>query len=387
MSSLNAFYLLFGIKGLFFGAYYPLWPNLLLQLGFGTSEIAKVFGIQTAVNLVFNIPSGILSDRVGHKRVSLLGILLIVAGVLVPAFRGISLNTILVGTALVALGDTFAAGALQAWLKDVQERGNGFSVTTHTILSRDQFERVGMIAGAFILIPLIVWVSKTGLWSEERLPWLILGGAGLVFFSWAALIKSAPVEIHSERKRLSFDSFKIPELRWLFLSCLMYGFANAVLGTVFWPKVNTLVAAGLSVASVQGVLSLTRITGITLWKKSGIMHKWWSVILSLLIASLFLAVFGVAQVSWVAIVSWLLLVVGLSLHAGALEFSILKFSSFDKATVLSTAAAVQGVGTYLSARVIEGVTKQEGNLGVVCVAGAVCLLLAALSILPAVRSR
>ena len=120
MSSLNAFYFLFGIKGLFFGAYYPLWPNILLQLGFGTSEIAKVFGIQTAVNLVFNIPSGVLADRIGHKRISLVGILFIVVGVLIPAIYGVRLNTILAGTALVALGDTFAAGALQAWLKDVQ---------------------------------------------------------------------------------------------------------------------------------------------------------------------------------------------------------------------------------------------------------------------------
>ena len=56
----------------------PIWPVYINLLGASMTELGLVFSISTAVGAMMQIPSGLLSDRIGRKKLHLLGMLLAV---------------------------------------------------------------------------------------------------------------------------------------------------------------------------------------------------------------------------------------------------------------------------------------------------------------------
>ena len=68
------------------------------------------------------------------------------------------------------------------------------------------------------------------------------------------------------------------------------------------------------------------------------------------------------------------MVICISLQAGALESAFLSRINFDRATVLSSAAALQGIGTFVGAKFIENIATQKESLPLICTLGAVMMI-------------
>ncbi|UCD97227.1 MAG: MFS transporter [Candidatus Bathyarchaeota archaeon] len=64
----------------------PIWPIFISSLDASMTEIGLVFAISNAVGALMQIPSGLLSDRFGRRRLHLLGSLLAVVSPLMYAF-------------------------------------------------------------------------------------------------------------------------------------------------------------------------------------------------------------------------------------------------------------------------------------------------------------
>jgi len=67
---------IFVLSSLASGLISPLWPIYIRSLGASMTELGLVFSISNAVAAVLQIPSGLLSDRFGRKKIHCIGTLL-----------------------------------------------------------------------------------------------------------------------------------------------------------------------------------------------------------------------------------------------------------------------------------------------------------------------
>jgi len=72
---------IFGLSNAASGILTPIWPIYILQLGATMTELGLVFSASNIAATFLQIPSGVLSDRFGRKRLHALGVLL---GILPP---------------------------------------------------------------------------------------------------------------------------------------------------------------------------------------------------------------------------------------------------------------------------------------------------------------
>jgi MFS family permease len=152
----------------------PFWGLYILELGGTKSSIGLLTTIQSLTTLMVQLPGGVISDRLGRRRVILVSSLL---SILPPIIYWYSSNwtTLIVGS-ILASSSALATPALNALIADslpVENRATGFGAYTmswylaivcaiplggYTLeqLGVIQGTRVGLIVSAAFSIPVIL---------------------------------------------------------------------------------------------------------------------------------------------------------------------------------------------------------------------------------------
>lgn len=149
-----------------FGPIYALYTVLFLDNGITAAQVSMVFVVWALVEMVCEIPSGALADRVDRRR--LLGVAFalraigIAVWLVVPSYPGV-----LLGAALWALHSSLASGAREALIHD-ELAAAGEAAAYPVVMARiGQLGHVGVALGT-----IVASVAVTGGATIEQLGWV-----------------------------------------------------------------------------------------------------------------------------------------------------------------------------------------------------------------------
>ncbi len=367
------FSLLYLFYGALVGSYYAIWQNEFISIGFGVETLAGIMAIQTLISTIIEIPSGVIADRIGHKRTVIIGLVLHMIAFIPPSISG---TYTALCFAILTLGGAgaFLNGALQSWTAEVQEDAMG-GLKTSSFIKWDQIQRIGMILGS-LSIPFIIGIVDT----HHQLPWMI-------FFVLAFILTIISLNVPHEKTRKQHHSlietwkfsslvviFRSRTLLWIFLGIFIFGIADGIVSATFWPKIRQL---GINQVAyfgfIQTSLSLSRLIGLQIWKKISWIEQPFVPGISLAISSLFFFLFAVSSQPLIAITWWLIRIVIVSIYFTAIDVMLLRFESTKllRATVLSVAAVVTSLGIIFSTTVISLLSKNSSLINTFCIFGAI----------------
>jgi len=161
-------------------------------------ELGVIAAITATTQLVLEVPSGYIADKIGHKRALVLGSVIIATSPLAyifwPSFMGV-----LLGSAVFFGGVAFHTGTMEAFLHEtLLELGR--EKETARVIGLSQ--TVGLIGNVVIiaLVPLTYVI-------DVRLPFVI-GSALLMLDLIVTLAFTTPVKTHKNVSELELMSFK-----------------------------------------------------------------------------------------------------------------------------------------------------------------------------------
>ncbi|MFC2080303.1 sugar MFS transporter [Bacteroidota bacterium] len=147
--------------------------------------------------LVLSVPVGILQDRLGKRNVLNIGMIITALGLLIP-FLFYSFATILMGFALLGIGNTVVQVSANPLLVDVVPSNRRSS-----FLSFSQFVKA---IGSMIMAPLAgILASKFGDW---KLIFVVFGVVSILTVLWLATIKIEETK-NTEQRATFGSSFKL----------------------------------------------------------------------------------------------------------------------------------------------------------------------------------
>ena len=88
-----------------------------LTKGFNYAQIGIATAVMTAGYVLFEVPTGVVADKISRKLSVLIGLTIHALGLLVLILLN-NFPLLILYSILTALGGTFASGSLQAWLYD-----------------------------------------------------------------------------------------------------------------------------------------------------------------------------------------------------------------------------------------------------------------------------
>ena len=368
------------------GGYFALWQNELISQGYGFTDIAGIVTVQTLVGIVLNVPTGILADRIGHRRTTQIGYFLYALAFLLPAFAS-SARLISYAVILVGVGGAVLDGALESWATAAKEKYDQ-GVKSKRFMERDQAQRVGMIAGA-LMIP-----GAVGLFGHRfGFPWTVFFGLALALVVASVSMKDGIVE---EKKCETMAPWLLSRENWrmflasrrqqlLFLGIFVFGMADGVVSTVFWPTVRSYgIASVAAFGLIQTSQSLSRLVGLHFWKKAH-WNDHDSLPGGVLIGSgLLFVAFSFATGAGAGLTLWLLRIAVLSAYFSALQAMMVRDPSIRaaRATILSLSTVVSSLGTVFATSLIS-VVGNGVSLGRVAAGGGVLTIVAGIAMLRA----
>ncbi len=146
----------------------PLLPDYVHDLHLSKTQVGLVVGIYSGAVLVFSVPVGYLADRVGARRLTIVGVALLAAATFGCAFAG-GFWALLLARAGQGLSSAISWTAALAWLSEASEPGRRGRVLG-TAMS---FATVGTIIGP------VVGGLLGGAYSL-RTPFILLGSITVV---------------------------------------------------------------------------------------------------------------------------------------------------------------------------------------------------------------
>jgi predicted MFS family arabinose efflux permease len=203
---------------------YPFMPEIAAGLGISIAQMGALISLRNGVGLIAPV-FGAMSDRIGHRRSAMLGLIILGAGQIVTGLA-FELALAAVGFALAGIGSAIFVPTLVAYVSDrvpFARRGR----VTGTI------EMTWALAG-MIGVPMVGLIITAAGW---RLPFFILG---LAAFGGAALMLLLPES--SSAKPVNADLLNLRVLRrqrsalafigtWLLI---FFAFENILVGYASW---------------------------------------------------------------------------------------------------------------------------------------------------------
>lgn len=355
--------------------YYATWQASLLDRGFNVSNIATLIAISVACALIFEVPSGIFADKLGHKKAVLVGYGIYVVGFLVPS---ISLHplSLAVTVIVVSIGEAVIEGAMDAWCSDVQRVSSG-KVTSHAFMSFDQSQRIGMVTGGLVVPGFIAHLGHN------------LHGGWFVYAIIAAVILLYALRIPAgepNKREHASHTLGILELKGhlgsktllTLLGCsFLYGLSDGANQTAFWPRLKEIgVSTPMILGFIQSGMSLSRATGLYFWKRTRLVESMRLPAIALIGSSIFFILFAVSSNPLFALPIWFMRILILSAFFSAQRGLIQKIYGNSKwrATITSAVATTCQLGTIT----LTSAIGLAGNLSVttICYVGGSLSLIA-----------
>ncbi len=143
---MKQFFWLFLLRGVVLGAFYAVWQTYLLSQGLSSTDVIAINTGVLAFGLLIDIPTGLLADRFGVRKITLLGFSFLAIGYAVLGLST-SISGFIVGVFVISGAASFLNGAIQAWAAQIQQCSHG-ELRLGLFAKRDQARTVGMILGS-----------------------------------------------------------------------------------------------------------------------------------------------------------------------------------------------------------------------------------------------
>jgi MFS family permease len=353
---MKSFAWIYGINGLLLGGYYAIWQPQLLERGFTVELLGWLLAADLILSTLFDLPTGILADRIGHKRVATAGFFLYFLAFFPPSISA-SAYAIAITVLIVGLANACISGALDSWA-DLHNSTSNKRRLEH-YYDRDQWLSKGKLAGA-LLIPGAV----TLMGDSTKLAWAVFFTIAFALFLMAikypskqslpklsspffGSLVSASVKNYSSTADDLKASIKDNALRIVLAIGFLAGIYDAVVGIALRPKFMEL---GLSTAFAFGILqfsiTIARMLGISVYRRMKLSTE--NVLLiSFLLNALAVFAFSQTQTLYVAGPVWLLQVAIISGSFPALKDLTLstRFGSTRPASALSASSIMGSIGS------------------------------------------
>jgi MFS family permease len=264
-SAATAVTLLFVVNGLLLGGYGGALPSLRAKLDIGASEIALALFLAGAAGITSMQIGGRLADSMGARRVSLVGLPVLIAGAVVLGLAPTYVVAV-IGAMLIGFGNGALDVAMNAIGVQVEAaRGRAIMSFFHAMWS------VGNFLGAGTVLLLATVLGLTG--GEVVTPLMLVLG-GLAVLALVVLIRITP---HTAVVEHTVDGVRtaIPRAAWL-LGIMALGFGLSEGTAVDWSSLHVTDVArvdtetgSLGLVAVSGFMVLIRLLGDRLVTRFG----------------------------------------------------------------------------------------------------------------------
>jgi MFS family permease len=188
------------------------------EFGAPRAHVSLVFALSASLYFVLGAPGGMLADRYGTRRVALVGVACLAAGLAAASFaRSIEMLYVTYSIGLgIGIGLTYSpsVGAVQPWFDKQRVFASGLAVS-------------GIGAGNLVAPPLVAWAIDALGWRGAYLALsavaLVLGGAA------AATIRNAPPAAAATYQGVSLGEAMRTRTFWmLYVATGLSGFGGFV---------------------------------------------------------------------------------------------------------------------------------------------------------------
>jgi len=308
-------------------------------------EICSAFRYLTLVGqltgFLFEIPSGYLSDKFGHKKALIFARTAMIFSTACYIFAS-EIWWFFLGTILLAIGSAFVSGTTTAFLHD----------TLTALGKNNQFASImGKIRSVGFAIPIIFIIILSAVAGLNfRIAFLIAFIIDIVGFITAVSIKSPPIKEQSI-KEIGHQNFFAVLREFISVGWLPFVIAGSIVSGIIFgatmgfknPYQEIL---GFSIAMLGILWATSRLCISALLIANGWIHKTFSfkqfILLRTLIFCISFFCIGLASNMWLTAILFILItttIFGLSAAASQYHLEFIKKSS-SKATLLSVIALI-----------------------------------------------
>ena len=255
------FVLLRALRWLPLGLVLPFLTITPVDRGLSLAQVGAAFAVHGAVALLLEVPSGVLADTLGRRRVLLAGAALTAASLAVFAFAD-ALAAFVASLAALATGRALISGALEAWYVDSLRALDPAAPLAHGLTRGTAAEGVALALGA-LAGGVIVMVS------DYTYAGLAASAAGLVYLvAVAALVHETHPPSHEhhtgarvrERVRSVLATARAEAaasvtVRMVLVAAAAFGISLASVELLWQPRLGELLATDGSHGLTFGVLS------------------------------------------------------------------------------------------------------------------------------------
>lgn len=241
-----------------YSGFWNAWAVSLLKNGYSIFTASSMMAVFFLVSSLLEIPTGILADLYGKKKITRIGVLFTATGFLLlaisktPGFGIISFS-------FIGLGFTCVSGACTAWLISVPY-GKG---TESLLFNMDILGRIANIVGTFLSILLLK--------KNPSLMWICLSFGAITS---ALIMSKIPTDASAHKttkikllpNTLFFKKISFPILLIL-TSSLFFGIESGIRNLVAQPYILDLTVNEYFLAYFGTTLSVSRLLGIFFYKK------------------------------------------------------------------------------------------------------------------------
>ncbi len=375
--------LIFGTYGALTGAFFALWQAKLLERGYGVTEIAALIALETTLSIALEIPTGILADRTGPKRLLVAGFGLLALGFFLPVSSSTAF-ALAVAAIVFGVADSCINGALDSFANEALAPQN----LMLSYVDREHWSGRGRILGALLIPTLgsLMGEPVQTLW----IPFVALSGVAL-----ALTLKTAaphrPTQSIPSFRALALESLSIHRHirevasehsgKLLLISSAIFGITEAATSIGFRPRVIELgIQASWMLGAIQVLLTGARLSGLGLYRRAGLLTHAKTATISLILSSVLYAGFALIDSAWAAIPLWLLRVAVLSAYFPTLKLAITEtsFGAKNLASALSVLTVVSSLGTIVFSSLLASSLASELGTKYTLLAGAVASVIAGL---------
>ena len=261
----NLYFLKF-LTEFIFGIFWAGNVSSLIKSGRSLSEAALLMAFFYFAIALFEVPTGIVADKYGRKRSTVLGLFFVALGFLVSFANGSNLILGL-GIVISGFGFTMISGASTAWGLNVA-RDIEPNLNTETFFLRyDLFGRLAIILGAF--------AGAGVLMASPHFLWALMGFAAVLAFIVAIACQAGSTDVEREDSTgglgAAVRSIERPNLIPLLLimgSTMAFGLDQGIRNTIFQPFILRLRDdAVIYLAYWQAGLAVARLCGLLFFKR------------------------------------------------------------------------------------------------------------------------
>lgn len=246
--------MLFLVNSLAIDMISPIWPIFISSLGASMTELGLVFAISNAVGAVMQIPSGLLSDRYGRRRLHILGTFLAIFSPLAYAFAS-SWTDLIPWMALSGFATGLYLPIRWAIVADIS--------SSQTMASAYSWTNIAWLTGSTVAPFIGGWTADAlGL----RFPFFTCFALRLVVLPIALLVhetgnKPQRIAVKSQNQETTIRTLCLSTIVWVSLINIIQGIGMGITGPIIpifvitsfhvdYTFIGILYAIGFGVASI-----------------------------------------------------------------------------------------------------------------------------------------